>query len=318
MQRKVFLFFFSLLFVNLLSFSSYAQTDLNLDEQSLVDSSSVADSVVDVRSLIYNEYVFPDPNRQSQFVEDLKEKLIVKNGDFIGWMKLHDELMLKKFGETEFSAEKFHRPIWVFAVVLGLFLALAIVKIFFPVDFSIITEAFYKDRLLIQVSKEDNMATSWSYIILYIIFSAALALFILITESGFNNSIFLNPINYIKIAGIVGLLFILKILIIRFVAFVFLINRIVREYIAVLYLIYFNSLLILMPFLLIVTLVPQTYFKFLLILFSVIVIILFIYRFVRTAFNFIGNSKFSVFYLFLYLCSLEVAPILILVKTLSN
>lgn len=318
MQRTVFLFFFSLLFVNLLSFSSYAQTNLNLNEQSLVDSSSVTDSLVDVHSLVYNEYVFPDPNRPSQFIEDLKEKLIVKNGDIISWMKLHDEMMLKKFGETDFSAEKFQRPIWVFAVVLGLFLALAMVKIFFPVDFSIITEAFYKDRLLIQVSKEDNMATSWSYIILYIIFSAALALFILITESGFNNSIFLNPINYIKIAGIVGLLFILKILIIRFVAFVFLINRIVREYIAVLYLIYFNSLLILMPFLLIVTLVPQGYFKFLLILFSVIVTILFIYRFVRTAFNFIGNSKFSVFYLFLYLCSLEVAPILILVKTLSN
>jgi len=315
MQRKVFLFLFQFLLVNLLMTTSFAQESL-LDTAAATDLST--DTLTDSRSLVYNHYLLPDPNRKSLFLNSIREKVTVKNGDFVAAIDVHNELVKQRLGVIDNTKAKFYRPLWVLFLVLGLFLMLAVVKIVFPVDFSMIAQAFYKDRLLMQISKDDNMANSWSYILLYLIFSATLSLFILITEAGFTNINMLSPVNYLKLAGLVTVLFILKILAIRFIAFVFLINRIVREYIAVIYLIYFNSLFVLMPLLIIVTLIPETYFKTVLILFSVIMSIMFIYRFIRTAINFVGNSKFSIFYLFLYLCSLEVAPILILVKTLSN
>ncbi|MFD2966989.1 DUF4271 domain-containing protein [Sphingobacterium bambusae] len=214
--------------------------------------------------------------------------------------------------------EKSGRPTWVLLSVFGLFLAVGIVRLLFPGDFAMIVQAYYSERTLQQISKEDNMLTSWPYILLYLIFSLALGLFILLLDSAFLHHDALNWNNYLRTTAVVGLLFILKIILIRFISFVFEIGRVVREYVTVLYLVYFNSMLFLMPMLLAVTLIPANYFKFVLILFSVVVAMLFIYRFLRTAFRLFGNLKFSVFYLILYLCALEVAPILILVKTLSN
>ncbi len=214
--------------------------------------------------------------------------------------------------------EKSGRPTWVLLSVFGLFLAVGIVRLLFPGDFAMIVQAYYSERTLQQISKEDNMLTSWPYILLYLIFSLALGLFILLLDSAFLHHDALNWNNYLCTTAVVGLLFILKIILIRFISFVFEIGRVVREYVTVLYLVYFNSMLFLMPMLLAVTLIPANYFKFVLILFSVVVAMLFIYRFLRTAFRLFGNLKFSVFYLILYLCALEVAPILILVKTLSN
>src|SRR5690606_20799061 len=153
---------------------------------------------------------------------------------------------------------------------------------------------------------------------LYLIFSLALGLFIVLIESSFSQLAVLNGENYLRTTLLVAVLFVFKILLIRFIAVVFQLERLVREYVAVLYLVYFNSMLFLMPFLLVVTFVPGSYFKFVLILFAIIASILFIYRFLRTAFRLFGNLRFSIFYLILYLCALEVAPILILVKTLST
>ncbi|HLT88002.1 MAG TPA: DUF4271 domain-containing protein [Sphingobacterium sp.] len=266
----------------------------------------------------FNYIVPPDdrPNKLlQQFLSDIGQRSInpVASLDYMKSMMESSESAPHRQGDI-----KSERPVWVLVVIFLLFLAVALVRLAFPADFTMIVQAYYDERTLQQVSKEDNMLTSWPYIFLYLIFSLALGLFIVLMESSFERFDVLSLENYVRTAFLVALLFIIKILLIRFISFVFEIDRLVREYVTVLYLVYFNSMLFLMPFLLTVTLVPTAYFKILLILFSVLVSILFIYRFLRTAFRLFGNLKFSVFYLILYLCALEVAPILILVRTLSN
>lgn len=264
-------------------------------------------------------YIFPPADRPhqllEQFLSDIGQRSInpVASLDYMKSMSESAQSTPHRQGEV-----KGGRPVWVLLVVFLLFLAVALVRLAFPADFTMIVQAYYDERTLQQVSKEDNMLTSWPYIFLYLIFSLALGLFIVLMESAFQRFDVLSLENYVRTAFLVAVLFIVKILLIRFISFVFEIDRLVREYITVLYLVYFNSMLFLMPFLLTVTLVPTAYFKILLILFSILVSILFIYRFLRTALRLFGNLKFSIFYLILYLCALEVAPILILVKTLSN
>jgi len=80
----------------------------------------------------------------------------------------------------------------------------------------------------------------------------------------------------------IALLFLLKIIFIRIVGVLFEVEKFVREYVVFLYLFYFNSVLILMPLLLLVTFMPSAYFNFMLILFVIIIVILFLYRFLKT------------------------------------
>ena len=174
---------------------------------------------------------------------------------------------------------KYSRPIWVLFLTFLLFLVLGVLKIVFPVEVRTIVEAYYRERLLLQVSKEDNLATSWPYIFLYVLFSLSLGLFVVIVLSSFGQGTYLTFENFLKNSLLVGVLFIAKILIIRFISFVFLLDKIAREYIAVLYLVYFNSMFCLMPFLLAAVFVPSSYIPFLLIIYVVFVVLLFAYRF---------------------------------------
>ncbi|WP_380881725.1 DUF4271 domain-containing protein [Sphingobacterium griseoflavum] len=286
-----------------------AQVD-SLPMVTLTDSMAQHDAPADA----FN-YVYPAKNRPHQLLQQLMENVVKRSTQLTAALDFGKG---EGAGERVAGTQKLARPAWVLWSVFGLLLAVGIVRLLFPGDFAMIVQAYYNERTLQQISKEDNMLTSWPYILLYLIFSLALGLFILLLDSSFLHTEALNWNNYLRTTAVVAILFILKIILIRFLSFVFSIGRIVREYVTVLYLVYFNSMLFLMPILLAVTLVPANYFKFVLILFSVVVSILFIYRFLRTAFRLFGNLKFSVFYLILYLCALEVAPILILVKTLSN
>src|SRR5690606_37970490 len=253
----------------------------------------VDDSVVAVDTF---DYAFPPQQRSHQLFEQLLSDVQHRSVDMLAMLDYLDAES-KSIGHLPVEGEaKSQRPAWVLIVVFVLFLAIGLVRLAFPGDFAMIVQAYYDERMLLQVSKEDSMLTSWPYLFLYLIFSLALGLFIVLMESSFVRLDVLNWENYLRTAFLVALLFIIKILLIRFISFVFEIERLVREYVAVLYLVYFNSMLFLMPFLLTVIFVPTTYFKVLLILFSVIVSILFIYRFLRTAFRLFGNLKFSIFY----------------------
>jgi hypothetical protein len=304
-----------------LALTAVSTVNMTLQKDSLSQSSEYTVAAPNtMQALSYRPlYLSPDPNGALMIPQEIKNQVIVTNGNFLKWMKFADTLKTKPIDSIKNGDHKNTRPTWIIATILVLMFAIAMVRRFFPLDFYVIVEAYFKDRLLQQVSKEDNMATSWPYIFLYIIFSFTLGLFLLMLDAYANQSQSLLTFNnFFKVSLIVGVLFIVKILFIRFVSFIFELNKLVREYIAVLYLVYFNSMLILLPAVLILSLLPTAYFTIIISLSIILIFILFIYRFLRTAFHLFGNLRFSIFYLILYLCCLEIAPILILVRTLSK
>lgn len=304
-------------------FSSMAVDAQVLPAVNMLDSTALAqqDSILHVRAKkdsLARIYVFVDPNRPNQQLDSLRQKLVVTGNDFVSWMEFTNSLIKDKHMPTMTPSQKTDRPLWIIGVLILLFSGIGVVRLFFYSTFHNIINGFFNDRVLGQISKEDNVMTSWPYIFLYVIFSFSLGLFILIFQVAYNPMGEVSFANFLKISALVGVLFVAKIVLIRIIAVVFEVERLVREYIAVLYLVYFNSMLILMPLLLFVTFFPASYFKIILIFFLIVVSILFLYRFLRTAIGLVGNLKFSIFYLILYLCSLEIAPILILVKALNS
>lgn len=287
----------------------------NPDSLAPQDSSEVLlDSVA--TSFDSFNYVYPPADRESQLLAFFLSEIQEKSIDFVKMIR-DNEVARQEYAVSQGQA-KILRPMWVLYVVFFLFLAVAVIRLLFPGELEMILHAYLNERALQQVSKEDNMLTSWPYVLLYLVFSLSLGLFIVAVNAGLQSQLHISVEQYLKTSLIVAALFISKILFIRFISFVFELNRLMREYVAVLYLVYFNSMFFLLPFLLAVVFVPTHYFKIILILFSVLASMLFVYRFLRTAIRLFGNHRFSLFYLILYLCALEVAPILILVKTLSD
>ncbi|NGM62447.1 DUF4271 domain-containing protein [Sphingobacterium sp. SGG-5] len=291
-----------------------------LRDSSVVQQADSAALFAVLQDSLAKQYIYPAPSAGNPMLDSLRKYITVEGNDFIRWM--HDMDALTQADTVGYSkttaAYKPVRPTWVVVVFIALALGIAMVRLFFAAMFRNIVLAYYDKQILQNMSKEDNMITSWPYIFLYILFSFSLALFLLVYTSSFHAMEVLTLKNFFNLSGIVALLFVLKILFVRGLALIFEIEKIIREYVLILYLVYFNSMLILMPVLLVLLFVPAFYFKFLLILFAGVVFMLFLYRFVVAALSLLGQLKFSIFYLILYLCSLEIAPILILVKMLNN
>jgi len=286
-----------------------------------IDSNSFAKdslSVGTVDTVRFN-YIFLDTTQQAKHnpIQDSLLRVIeIEYTDLGAWLSKMDKL--KKSRNASPSIEKWNRPVWLVGILLLLLIGLGLVRIFFYPTFLNIIYGYFNERVLAQISKEDNVLTSWPYIFLYIIFSFSLGLFVVLYFSAKEDALFLTMNNFGRISLVIGFLFVAKLLLIRIISIIFEAKRIARDYITVLYIVYFNSMLILIPVLILAVFLPFQYIDILAVILVVGTVLLFSYRMIRTGFSLLGNLKFSIFYLILYLCALEIAPILILVKSLNN
>jgi hypothetical protein len=294
----------------------YLSLDDSVRQAQLAEKKRLADSIARVQDSLTMQYIgLPDPGRPNQFADSLRKLIVVENGDFMGWLTF--VRTLEK--DVQPDAEKTVRDQWIIAAIGLLLLLLGIVRIAFPNEVLSIIQAFYNDRMLLQINKEDTLYSSWPFVFLYIVFGFAVGLFLYLcnwyyTPGGNNNGV----ADFLAISFFVMLLFILKIIVTRFLGFVFDLRRVVREYVSILYLSYFNAALVFLPVVLVLSLVPHDHTVWIIPLSLIIVFGLFIFRFAKTANNLLTNHRFSKFYLFMYLCCLEIAPVLILVKVLEN
>lgn len=317
-NRQYFRLFALLLWFFIYALSGFsARASMSVNFQIENDSTKL-DNIDTIGSTSF-DYVFLDSTQKPvrNYAQDSILRMIeIEYTDLNAWFSKMDKL--KKQRDVSPAAEKVYRPAWLLGVLLLILTCLALVRAFFYPAFMRIIQGYYNERVLAQISKEDNVLTSWPYIFLYIIFSLSLGLFGIIYFSAKEDMLFLTFNNFIRLSGFIGLLFVAKLLLIRFISIIFEAEKLARDYITVLYVVYFNSMLFLIPLLIFAVFLPFLYLDYLLVFLVVCTVFLFSYRLIRTALNLLGNLKFSIFYLILYLCALEIAPILILVKSLTN
>lgn len=286
-----------------------------LEKQRLKDSVERAkDSLKVIRDSLRLQYLRPlAPDSKNQFLDSLKNVYIITDGNAISWGKNIDYNSSKQLG-----LRKMYRSQWVLGTVFALFLFLAIIRMFFMKDLEAIATSFYSNRVLLQVSKEDNLVTSWPFVFLYLLFGFTIGLFLYLYVSYNQSYIGSADIGtFLTISIIVLVLFILKIIITRSIGFVFGIQKLVRDYISILYLSYFNAAIIFLPLLLVLVLVPYGYVSIWFVISCLVSLSVFAMQFLRASNTVLKSYQFSKFYLFIYLCTLEVGPILILIKLLG-
>jgi len=287
----------------------------SIRQAQLAEKKRLEDSIKRVGDALAMQYIgLPDPNRPNAFADSLRRHVIVQNGDFMTWLAFANQLAQR----METDAKRAGREPWVLAAIGLLLFFLGLVRVSFPSEVLSIIQAFYNDRMLLQVNKEDTLYSSWPFVFLYILFGFSVGLFIYLCRVHYTGGMHNGPERFLGISLFVMLLFVLKIIATRLIGFIFDLRRVVREYVSILYLSYFNAALVFLPIILVLSLVPRTSVVWIIPAALVIVLCLFVFRFAKTARNLLTNYPFSKFYLFTYLCCLEIAPILILVKILGN
>lgn len=269
--------------------------------------------ISDSLSMVY--VIKPDTNRSNLFVDSILKSNVYK-GDH--YLNLQAAAVSKK-GFRGYGHLRPTRDPWVIAVIIILFLFIAVLNIYSAKDMSNIFVAFYNKRNQGQAGKEDSPINTWTFIGLFLLFGFTFGLFLYLLTTGFYKVYY--PVGgfqlFITLSLAIISLFATKFLVLKFLGFVFDTNKLVGEYISALSLTYFNITFVFLPVALCFSLIADKYTPYLLAITLLLSVVIFIWQYLRSSVSIVSNFQFHKFYLFIYLCALEICPILILIKALN-
>jgi hypothetical protein len=265
----------------------------------------VADSI----AMQYIKY--PDSASERQYINRLLKEKAYTGRTFL-------DIPYKIKGLVKDGHARQTRDQWVIVIIILLLIYTAILNIALNKDIKNVLLSFYSKRVLSQTVKEETAISFWAFIGLFLLFGATFGLF-LYQLSAYNNAYYsISGFRlFVALSLIVISLFSVKFLVLKFIGFIFDINSLVSEYVSVLYLTYFNIAFIFLPVAVCFSLLDVIYIPYLLATALALIIIVFSWLYLRSSVNIISNFRFHKFYLFIYLCALEICPILILIKALN-
>lgn len=203
----------------------------------------------------------------------------------------------------------------LFYLIIGIFLLLAIIRLGFQKYFSDLFRAFFSPTLSQRQLREQLSQTPFPALLLNLFFSFSAGIYLYLVLRYSNYMAGDKPLYLI---GVFVLLFIIiylvKYILLRFSGWLFGQPEIMDGYIFTLYLINKIMGIILLPFILILAFSSPLLAKITLDISIFIIILLFVYRYFRVYSMAESHITFSKFHFFIYLCSFEVAPVLILGK----
>jgi hypothetical protein len=256
----------------------------------------------------------PAANRPNQFIDSLKNAYTVENGDLSIWMK--------RFGRNtdtlNIAKIKSQRNLWIVSAVGMLVLFFSILRLNYSSQLNTMMQAMYSNAALAQINKEEKFYNRWPFILLYILFGSIFGMFIFLGINTFYSFGTERTISfYLLISLGIILYFSLKIAIVKIFGFIFEVQSLSREYNAILLLSYFNSAIFLLPIVFAFAFLPEIQIEYLFIISSFLLIVFFLLQLVRICYYTLKVHKLSKFYLFLYFCSLEIGPLIILIKSIG-
>jgi hypothetical protein len=255
----------------------------------------------------------PDPKRPNRFVDSLVELYSVRDLDFQAWAKKFP----KKVERYDKGKPRARGELWIVAFVFILIFCFALLKNAFSKELSAIIQAFYSNRVLGQINKEEKFFNSWPFIFLYLLFGFTIGMFLYQCGKYFQLSYGYGGIGgFLNLSFVVIALFTAKIFILRILGFLFDAARIVKEYVSILILSYFIAALVFLPIVIAFCLTPARFAPVYIYLSLFVIAAIFLFQFLRAVANILTNFRFPIIYLIFYLCALEICPLLILIKAL--
>lgn len=268
-------------------------------------------AIGDSLSMVYIKR--PDSLRKNRFLDSLIKVYSVKDYDFQDWVSRfpkkdlrYEQGKIRKQGES-----------WVVIFLILLLAFFAILRNYFSKELIAIIQAFYSNRILGQINKEEKFFASWPFVFLYLLFGFTIGMFLYQCGKYFQLSYDYEGFNwFLRLSVYVIVLYTLKIFIVKTLGFLFDASRMVKEYVSILYLSYFNAALLFFPIVIGFSLTPGRYAPVYIYISFLLLACIYFFQFLRAITNILSGYKFPLMYLIIYLCALEICPILILIKAL--
>jgi len=208
-------------------------------------------------------------------------------------------------------------PDW-FTVVLFLVVAgITVIKVFYSKIFKQLFNAFYSLAVTSQVVRDENILVQRASILLNVIFygSAGLFLYYVSVRFNWNHPVFNEGIlRFFFFAFVTAVFFSIKMLLLKVLSAIFEIEKPVSIYIFSIFLT--NNMLgmFLVPLIACIAYVYTPYTNYLIYSCIAVILLAFGYLLYRAVAISSTLPRFSLYYLFLYFCTLEIAPLLLIIK----
>ena len=256
-------------------------------------------------------YLIPDPSREDQFISNLyKYNLTGINDPFYGSIKQREAFGT---GKVRPAGER-----WVIVVIVCLVIYTALLNVFLGKDIKNVLQSFYSNHALSMSDREGSLINSQAFIGLFLLFCLSLGLVLYQLTVYYNVYYRISGFRlFISLSVLISVLFAFKFVLLKLLGIIFDFNQLVSDYISILNLTYFNIAFILLGGTTCLGLLSSRFIPVSLTVTLIIIVIIFIWQYLRNSLNIISNLRFHKFYLFIYLCALEFCPILILIKALD-
>jgi len=211
-------------------------------------------------------------------------------------------------------------PDWIFPLIVIIIASFAWLRAFYSKYFGQIISAFFNNNLANQVVRDENILVQRASVLLNIVFNlvAALLLYFMSIRFGWSPGSSFSGLNrYLFFTLVVSAAYTFKFLVLKICGYLFHLDKEMATYIFNIFLI--NNVLgiCLLPLVAIIAFGLAAYTNMILYAAIILVAAAFLYRIGRGLAAGISSPVFSFYYLFLYLCTLEIAPLLMLVKILK-
>lgn len=212
-------------------------------------------------------------------------------------------------------------PDWIFPVLLLVIAAFAWLRTFYYKYFIQIMSAFLNTNLTNQIVRDENILVQRASVMLNIVFNLVAALFLYFASIHFSWSMggmHAGFNRYLFFVLIVSAAYALKFLVLKICGYLFQVSREMAAYLFNIFLI--NNVLgmLLIPMVALLAFsntISTTWIMTLSLFFAAAA---FIYRIVRGLALGFASPAFSPYYIFMYLCTLEFAPLIVLIKILRQ
>ena len=254
----------------------------------------------------------PDTAAPSMFVDSILKANVYKGNHYL-------EIGIRTKSAQGYGHSRPSRDGWVLGVIVVLLLFTSALNIASTKDMSNVFQSFYNRRGISQAGKEESPINIWTFIGLFLLFGFTFGIFLYLLTTGYYKVYYtIGGVQlFMTLSMVIISLFATKFLVLKFLGFVFDINKLVSEYITALSLTYFNITFVFLPVALCFSLISEKFIPYLLAVTLLLVVVIFVWQYLRSSVGIISNFRFHKFYLFVYLCALEICPILILIKALN-
>lgn len=256
-------------------------------------------------------YLVVNPNRENEILTE-----IFKNNppDFFSYTNNRFKPgRALKTGQIRAS-----RDPWIIETLIGLLIYSALLNLLFNKEMKSVLLSFYNKSQLSQMDKDSPAINIGAGLGLFLLFNLSLGLLLYQLTVYENVSFKVAGFQlFVTISASTCLLFLLKFMALKFIGLVFDINRLVSRYITIINLTYFNIAFLFLGAAVCFSLLNNHFIPGLIVVTMILTAIIFAWQYLKNSVSMISSFRFRKFYLFIYLCALEICPVLVLIKALN-